>query len=161
MIVVAAALWDPRPWRHPKHQGEKESREGSGVKRSRGSPTATAKRGNTKDVGGGVAYAVITRRSEPDQIIDRRGEGTSGTANRRDRRNHEDASNDTASAPASRRTRSDRATDRRDNLNSMAMRRHDYDEWEMRRDGEFAGRRQVGERYRRHAHHRSGYRDRY
>ena len=60
------------------------------LKRSNWSPVATAKRGHTKD----VARAPVTRRSEPGRIVDRRGEDTSGTANRRDRRNHEDAIND-------------------------------------------------------------------
>ena len=58
-----------------------------------------AMRGRTKD----VAHALVTRRSEPDRIVDRRGEDTSGTANHCDRRNHEDAINDVADAPASRR----------------------------------------------------------
>ena len=41
------------------------------------------------------------------------------------------------------------------------MRLSDDDESEMRRDGDFAGHRQDGEPYRRYAHTRSDYRDRY
>ena len=91
---------------NPMYQGEMESREGIGVKRSRWSPEATANRGRTKDVEGGVAYALITCRFEPDRIVDRRGEGILSTANRHYRRNHEDAIKDTADASNWRRPRS-------------------------------------------------------
>ena len=71
-----------------KHRREKDSRDGSGVKRSRWSPAATDKLGSAKD----VAHALVMRRSAPDRIVDRRGKDTSGTANRRNRRNHENLS---------------------------------------------------------------------
>ena len=92
--------------------------EGSGIKHSRWSPVATAKRRHIKD----VAHALVTRRSEPDRIVDRWGEDTSGTAIRRDRGNHEDAINDSADAPASRRPRSNRVINRRDDRTEMCLR---------------------------------------
>ena len=60
-------------------------------------------------------------------------------ANSRDRRNHEDAINDTADAPASGRPPSDH-----EGLNSTATRRGNDDQWKMRRDGDFAGHCQDG-----------------
>ena len=140
-----------------KHRREKESREGVVVKRFRCSPAATTKRGRTND----VVHALVTRRSEPNRIVDQRSEDSSYTANRRDRRYHEDAINDIADAPDSRRPRSNRLTNPRDDRNLTAMHLRDDDELEMRRDREFSVHRQDGGPYRRYAHTRSDYRHRY
>ena len=99
-----------------------------------------AKRRSTKN----VVHALVTRRSEPDRIVDRRGEDNSCTANRRDRRNHEHAINDAAESLASRRPLSNRVTNQRDDRNSTAMHLRDDDELEIRRDGDIAGHRQDG-----------------
>ena len=108
-----------------------------------------------------MAHALVTRRFESDRIVDRRGDDTSGTANRQDRRNHEDTMNDAVDAPASRRPRSNRVINWIDEWNSTAMRLRDDDEWEMRRDGDRAGHRLDDGPYRQYSHKGSDYRDRY
>lgn len=101
LIDVTAALWESKAIATPQAPGRKEVK---GRERRKAFLLEFCGHGYARPYQGcgrQRGYALITRRSQPNRIVDRPGELTFYMANLRDRRNHEDAVNDTADAPFS------------------------------------------------------------